>query len=191
MKAWAGLGAVLLIGGTGCGDDDSGGLAGSGSGSGLTDQTDPAGGGTADTGGDPGVTDLDLCSLLETSEIEAEFGERGAVKDGHEEMLQCTWDVGTASAGGTWGVSVGDLGPATGMPPEDYFATFRDLAGDAADVEGVGDEAYFEEDPQIFQSYVTFRVGENVLSVDAYFDPEVEGTQEKLTTLAEHVVSRL
>lgn len=194
IKTATGLAAVVLLGVAGCGGGSDEKTA--------KDELDSQGAGSEDAGdiGDAGQSAaVDLCSLLETSEVETEFGERGVVVDGVEDFTHCTWDVGDQSQNNSGSLSVSDMGPAIGQTAEDYFAGFKELANDPVDVDGVGDEAYYETDPDAYssgdttfeQSFLVFRTGDLVLSLDAFFGPAVAGTQEKLLELAEHVLDRL
>lgn len=199
MNAWirAGLAASLLVGLAGCGKDDGGDLGvGEVADQGSPDQSDDGG---LDAAGDG--QRLDLCSLLEASEIEAEFGERGAVAGGLEELESCVWDVGPQSEAGSGNVTIWDYPPVPGVSIEDNFAGFKELADNPVDIDGLGDEAYYEHDPEAYDdrslevmwehTFVYFRSGETFLSVSAFFGPGVDGVEDRLVTLAEHVLSRL
>jgi hypothetical protein len=200
IERWlrASVAAVLLVGLAGCGDDDGGGETGLGEVTGDGDSGAEGGLGDNEAGGGPPA---DLCALLETSEVEAEFGERGAVGEGYPEFDSCVWDVGDQSIAGTGNVTVGSYGPAIGQTVEQQFAGYQDLAENPVDIEGLGDEAYAEHDPEAFDdrslevmfehTFVYFRSGETFLSVSAFFGPGVDGVQDKLVTLAEHVIDRL
>lgn len=198
IERWvrAGVAAVLLVGLAGCGDDEGGGEIGLGE---VTGDGGADGGlGDGEEGGGPPA---DLCALLETAEVEAEFGERGAVGEGYPEFDSCVWDVGDQSIAGTGNVTVNGYGPAIGQTVEQQFAGYKDLADNPVDIEGLGDEAYAEHDPEAFDdrslevmfehTFVYFRSGETFLSVSAFFGPGVDGVQDKLVTLAEHVIDRL
>jgi len=194
----AGVAVALLVGLAGCGDDDGGGEIGPGE---VTDKGDGSAGGDVGDGEVGGGPPADLCALLETSEVEAEFGERGAVGEGYAEFDSCVWDVGDQSTAGTGNVTVNGYGPAIGQTVEQQFAGYKDLADNPVDIEGLGDEAYVEHDPEAFDdrslgvmfehTFVYFRSGETFLSVSAFFGPGVEGVQDKLVTLAELVIDRL
>ena len=200
IERWvrAGTAAALLVGLAGCGDDDGGGEIGLGEVTADGDRGADGDLGDSDAGGGPPP---DLCALLETDEVEAEFGERGAVGEGYPELESCVWDVGDQSIAGTGNVTVNGYGPAIGQTVEQQFAGYKDLADDAVDIEGLGDEAYAEHDPEAFDdrslgvmfehTFVYFRSGETFLSVSAFFGPGVDGVQDKLVTLAEHVIDRV
>jgi hypothetical protein len=197
----AGLAAALLVGLAGCGDDDGGdlgvgGVTDQGS-SGQPNDSDDDGG--LDAPGD-GQT-LDLCSLLEVSEIEAEFGERGAVADGFDEFESCVWDVGARATAGSGSVTVSYYPPVPGQSIEDNFAGYKELAENPVDIDDLGDEAYYEHDAEAFDdrslgvmfehTFVYFRSGDTFLSVSAFFGPGVDGVEDRLVALAEQVLSRL
>ena len=198
IERWVrvGVAAALLVGVVGCGDDDGGDDLG------LGDRTVDGGG--ADGLGDSEAGDdqpLDLCALLERSEVEAEFGERGGVGAGYPEFDSCVWDVGDQSTAGSGNVTISGYGPALGQTIEQQFAGYKDLADDPVDIEGLGDEAYAEHDPGAYDdrslevmfehTFVYFRSGDTFLSVSAFFGPGVGGVQDKLVTLTEHVIDRL
>jgi len=198
IERWvrAGVAAVLLVGLAGCGDDEGGGEIGLDE---VTGDVGTDGGiGDGEAGGGPPA---DLCALLETAEVDAEFGERGAVGEGYPEFESCVWDVGDQSIAGTGNVTVNGYGPAIGQTVEQQFAGFKDLAESPVDIEGLGDEAYAEHDPEAFDdrslevmfehTFVYFRSGETFLSVSAFFGPGVDGVQDKLVTLTEQVIGRL
>lgn len=199
IERWvrAGAAAVLLAGLAGCGDDDGGEI---GLGEVTADGDAGAGGdlGDDEAGGGPPA---DLCALLETSDVEAEFGERGAVGDGYPEFDSCVWDVGDQSVAGSGNVTVSGYGPPLGQTVEQQFAGYKDLADNPVEIEGLGDEAYAEHDPEAYDdrslgvmfehTFVYFRSGETFLSVSAFFGPGVDDVQDKLVTLAGQVIDRL
>ena len=169
------LGLVML----GCGDDDGG---DGGADAPLPDEVEDA------IGDSP---DVDPCSLLEVSEIEAEFGDAGEVFDGMDQGDQCLWEVGedqSALGTGTVSVFVQFINPDLPIEPiEDIFAAQQESYADATPVEGIGDEAYFEPNG----ATVNARSGDLIWFVQAAFIPQVDGVQEKLETLAGLVANRL
>lgn len=183
--------AVLAV--AGCGGGDGGGVAGAG---GATGPGGGSGTGEADAGGtdDDG---LDLCTLLETSEVEAEFGEVGPVAGGEPDFIHCVWEVGELYREGSGTVSVTDFGPPLGVTMEEHLATFRGFADNPVDIDGLGDGAFYDEevpdqlDGGFEAASVTFRFGDRLLQVRASFRPAPDGMEERLATLAEHVVDRL
>lgn len=194
----AGVAAALLVGVAGCGEDEGGGELGVGE---VTADGDGGAGGGVGDGEAGGGQPPDLCALLETSEVEAEFGERGAVGEGYPELDSCVWDVGDQSTAGSGNVTINGYGPAIGQTIEQQFAGYKDLADNPVDIEGLGDEAYAEHDPEAYDdrslevmfehTFVYFRSGETFLSVSAFFGPGVDGVQDKLVTLTEQVIGRL
>lgn len=171
--------AVMLLGAA-CSDEKK--TAG---GTGLGSGSDAAGEGTGDGGGD------DPCVLLEMSEIEAAFGERGAVAEGEALGFSCTWDVG--DVGGDGGILGLTSTRAVGSVEQGLTEVLGHLDGQPVEVDGVGDEAYFTATGEgMFRaSRIDFRTGPWLVVVDAHFSPEPAGTQDKLVTLAQHVVDRL
>jgi hypothetical protein len=201
ITAWAraGVTAILFLGIAGCGDDDDGspelgGVAEQGS-------VDGAGSDDDDGGEVDGGQALDLCTLLEESEVEAEFGERGRAAEGYEEFESCVWEVGDQSVAGTGSVTVSEYPTIPGQSLEDNFAGFEELADDPVDIDGLGEEAYFEHDATAFDdrslgvvfehTFVYFRTDSVFLSVSAFFGPGVDGVEDRLVVLAEHVLDRL
>lgn len=157
---------LLLVGAAACGDDDDslGGTSGAG----------PIGGqGDADTG-------ADACSLLEVSEIEAEFGDNGAVADGELLGFSCSWEVG-GTGGARSGVVVVTKARGAGSP-EQSLAEIRDLDSSPVEVAGVGDEAC------LCSGGLWFRSGDITFSVSAFFGQDVLDKEAKLTTLAHHML---
>jgi hypothetical protein len=76
-------------------------------------------------GGDSGASeDVDVCSLLEQADIEAEFGDRWSVT---QESSGCDWQVGEFGRSGTGTVNVVNT-RTFGPIEEDY-----DIAWDVAD----------------------------------------------------------
>ena len=135
--------------------------------------------------------DVDPCSLLEVSEIDAEFGAQGTVLDGQDQGDQCLWEVGedqTALGTGTVSVFVQYVNPELPIDPiEDIFAGQQASYADSAPVDGIGDEAYFEPNG----ATVNVRSGDLIWFVQAAFIPQVDGVQEKLEALAGLVAERL
>ena len=139
---------------------------------------------------DDGEAEIDLCSLLEVSEIEAEFGQQGTVLDGEEELDQCTWEVGedqSQQGTGTVSVYVQSLIPP-GQSTEEFYADQLASAPEAVEVPGVADEAFYQPPPV---TVLNARQGDTFFFVQAAFIPEVEGSQEKLENLATLVAGRL
>lgn len=189
VKAWtwtrAGvMVAVLVLGVAGCGGDDDGST-------GFGSPTETGG----DQGDDPGQAaegaggdSSDLCSLLTTGEVEAQFGEVGAVADPHMEYGSCVWEIGEQGDDGT-----GDfisLYRFVGDPSRSFAENWgTDLAGDQP-VEGVGDEAWVSEDG----TSVMFNRGDQYLSLTSAFGSvlgsDAPGVREKMIALAELVASR-
>jgi hypothetical protein len=175
----AGL-VALLLGAAACGDDDGGGSVGP---SGPADQdgaTSEGGGGT-DIFGDP-------CSVLEVSEIEQLFGDRGAVADGDPLGANCSWQVGSGSDAGFVGMGVVPARPD--QSTEDAVTADGQLSVDLVEaaVSGVdAGDALFDAS----SGFLWFRSGDLVIGMSGLFDPEVEGLQDKLVVLAEQVLQRL
>lgn len=175
---------VLAVGlaAAGCGDDGD-------------DEGDEPGGIPEDVEEVEDITgdapDVDPCSLLEVSEIDAEFGAQGTVLDGQDQGDQCLWEVGedqTALGTGTVSVFVQYVNPELPIDPiEDIFAGQQASYADSAPVDGIGDEAYFEPNG----ATVNVRSGDLIWFVQAAFIPQVDGVQEKLEALAGLVAGRL
>jgi hypothetical protein len=185
-KGAVAVAAVLLLAACG-GGGDGGGDGGDGGGK------QPVGAGS-DLGeaGDLGVAfDIDrLCSMLDEDEIAAEFGERGPVGPGTPDFTHCVWDVGDEVAA----FSLSYTQPTPGQTDEETFADMRDFVeadptAEVTDAPGLGDEAYFEEVPD--QTFLHFRSGGVSFIVSTFFVPPVEGTHDKLATLAGHVLDRV
>lgn len=177
------VGAVAACGGDGgSGDGDGTGLGPSGGDKG--DANGEAGGGDGGSGdGDGGDSaEGDPCSLLEVSEIETEFGDRGAVADGERLGFSCAWQVGDISDPSS-GIVVITRARGAGSP-EQSMAEIRDLESNPVDVEGVGDEAC------LCSGGLWFRSGAITFSVTASFGDDVPDVEEKLTTLAQHMLDR-
>ncbi len=135
-------------------------------------------------------SEIDWCSTLEVAEIEEQFGAGGTVLDGQQDDLvdQCQWDVGEdQSQPGTGTINVGTAVGAQVMEAEEYFATIKESAIDPVEVDGVGDEAFYE--PTL--TVLTVRTGDTVYFVQAAFLPEPENTQTKLEALALAVGGRV
>lgn len=167
------LAALVLLSTAACGGGDTG--AG-----GVFDQGDAS----SDGGGAGATEQIDMCSLLEESEIEAQFGERGAVAEGTP-GLGCSWDVGSPFDAGTGSLHLQDL-PLTGLPVEEALASYRDLAQDPVDIEGLGDDAFFEYELDdaagLRQSTtrLTFTTGDLLLKLEAnFFGRDVDAQEEQ------------
>jgi hypothetical protein len=161
---------LLLVGAAACGDDDD--LGG-------TTGVDPAGdAGGANGGGSGG----DACSLLEVSEIEAEFGDHGAVADGELLGFSCSWEVGDIDDPGS-GIVVVTKARGAGSP-EQSLAEIRGMESNPVEVDGVGDEAC------LCSGGLWFRSGAITLSVTAFFSSE-DADKAKLVTLAQHMLDRV
>jgi hypothetical protein len=179
----------------GSGNDDAGAAAdgtgqssgGEGAGAG-TDGPGQGGGGGQGAGGAAGI---DLCSLLDPSEVEAQFGEGGAVADGKGGDAACLWEVGDQSRlgldEGPGQVSLTDVYVADTWPADAQYDNMRDLTEGAIDVDGVGDEAFLVATG----STLVFRSGEAFLSLTASFYPPPAGREDKLVALAQQIASRL
>jgi hypothetical protein len=183
-KAWAGLAGLVVLsflGTVGCGGDDGGdGSTGLG---GVT--TQPGGGESSDAGSEES-SGADVCSLLEVSEIEAAFGDRGPVAEGEDNTeMACNWEVGDLSEPNSGSGNVGVMNARYPGSVEDAIAESRAIVDNPIDVEGLGDEAFLD--------YGTLHVrsGDAYIAVSGHFSPDVEGLDEKLVTLARHVLSRL
>jgi hypothetical protein len=172
-RAWAGVATLLLlVGAAACGGDDKDGTFGAGPAEG---QGDP----NAGSGGSP---DGGPCDLLEVSEIEAAFGDHGAVADGKALGFSCSWDVGDVEEPGS-GIVVVTKARGAGSP-EQSLAEIRDMDSNPVEVEGVGDEAC------LCSGGLWFRSGDITLSVTAFFSSG-ESDKAKLTTLAQHMLDRV
>jgi hypothetical protein len=189
------LSIVALLAIPGCSDDSGEGGEESSTedaqGDGADADTDATGDDEGE-GGDVSVEpDIDLCSLLEVSEIDAEFGEQGSVLDGVEELDQCSWDVGQdQSEPGTGSVHVFVQYVDPSLPiesAEERFAQQRAAYSEAVELEDLGDEAYYEPNGPS----VNVRSGALIWFVQAPFIPEVPDTQQKLENLAALVEDRL
>jgi len=180
-KAWVGLVALMLVGFAGCGGDDS---DDAGRTPGLSDAP---GADEALGGGEGEGSDGDVCSLLETSEVEAEFGQRGPVADGVISLANCMWEVGEDQTGDDSGfVSLLRANPVG--PMDEAMVNTMALAEDPVAVDGVGDEAHYDLNGGLCTLYV--RSGELLFTLSSYFNTPVDGVQQKLATLAEQAISR-
>lgn len=180
------LAAVAVLGlaacGGGGGRSDGGGGSGEARGGADAGAGDAASGGGGGGGGAAGKGDeVDVCRLLEVSEIDAQFGQAGAVSEGAPGELGvtalCRWQVGdpvSPEGGGTV-----TLGASTER--DDIFYS---VTGDP--VAGLGDEAVLATESELH-----IRSGEQFLVLMAGIYPEVPGTRDKLVTLAHLVVDRL
>lgn len=180
------LAAVAVLGlaacGGGGGRSDGGGGSGEARGGADAGAGDAASGGGGGGGGAAGKGDeVDVCRLLEVSEIDAQFGQAGAVSEGAPGELGvtalCRWQVGdpvSPEGGGTV-----TLGASTER--DDIFYS---VTGDP--VAGLGDEAVLATESELH-----IRSGEQFLVLMAGIYPEVPGTRDKLVTLARLVVDRL
>lgn len=184
--------ALLLLVAAGCGGDGNKDV-GLGGGPGR-ESAAPVGDVTA-AGGNGGI---DPCSLLDAAEVQAQFGERGAVADGQSDFASCVWDVGDQTQEGSGDVYVTGYPPAGGSG-EEQFASVREMTDNPVGVEGLGDEAFLqitplEESPLgvLETTIVTVRHGDLVLDVGANFGPpSIPDAQDKLVALAELVLQRL
>jgi len=149
---------LLLLGiAAGCGGDD--------------------GGGAAATDKGPGVGSEGPCALLEVSDIEAVFGEQGAVADGEALGFSCAWEIGDT------GIVVVTRARGAGSPGQS-LDEIRDLDSDPVEVDGVGDEAC------LCSGGLWFRAGEVTFSVTPSFSSDVPDVEEKLQTLAGLMLER-
>jgi hypothetical protein len=132
------------------------------------------------------VTDFDLdrlCTLLELSEIEAEFGQYGSVSEGTltPDLRSCDWLIGDQSL--QLRVLAQSQDPQARLVSE-REALEADDEYEIADVNGVGDYAYvirWEGTTQL-----VFLTGGQVFYLYSF----VSATDE-LTTLAGHVTGRV
>ena len=157
--------ALLLLAGVvaGCGGDD--------------------GDDGAAPGADPGAGAEDgPCSLLDVAEIEAVFGDVGAVADGEELGISCAWEVGDPTDPGS-GLVVVTRARGAGSA-EQSLAEIRDVSDDPVEVEGVGDEAC------LCSGGLWFRSGDITFSVTPSFGDDVPGMDEKLAALARNMLER-
>ncbi len=140
------IGLVLSIGGCG-GSGGGGGSAGEGS-------ATPAGGAATDAppsgpvdGGDGGSTtgasDLDVCSLLSASDVEAILGEPAEVgiDDSSVDLRACHW-TGAVSPTETVAVSI-YVHPDAATAREQYL--YRNDGLDGVEILGLADEALYVE----------------------------------------------
>jgi len=173
---------AVLLAACSSGDDDGGSDTSS-----PSDETSEQTGDTSateDTGDDGG--ELDECTLLETSEIEAEFG--GPVSDPMDQGYQCQWEVGEdQSQPGTGTISVFTGTEIPGESGQERYDSLLDAATDPVEVDGVGDAAFYEP---VFGS-VTLLANDTVVTVQAAFLPEPDGQQEKVESLAGDMADRL
>jgi hypothetical protein len=122
----------------------------------------------------------EACDLLTVADVEAQFGDRGAVRAGVPEGTpqRCRWEIGSLLDDG--GVVV-----LTVYIDESLDEDARALS-DAQPVEGLGDEAYFDAD----NAHLLFRSGDVSALLTAGFvsyDPPVD----VVIPLAEQVLSHL
>lgn len=179
------LAAVAVLGLAACGGGSGRSDGGGGSGEARGGADAGAGAAASDGGGGGGAAgkgdEVDVCRLLEVSEIDAQFGQAGAVSEGAPGELGvtalCRWQVGdpvSPEGGGTV-----TLGASTER--DDIFYS---VTGDP--VAGLGDEAVLATESELH-----IRSGEQFLVLMAGIYPEVPGTRDKLVTLAHLVVDRL
>lgn len=190
----AGLAVLLLVGATAaCGDD------------GDTDAASP------DTGGEAGATDyederaaleaerdrvrdIDPCSLLEISEIEAEvpeLTENGSLGEGEATGESCMWQYHADSD--SFFDEEGQYAQVTRqvahLPHQAGRSVMDDMRDDiyteAVDVEGIGDDAFLTEPGS---GTLWFLSGEIILSVHV---PETGDRQAALEALAPLVLGRI
>jgi hypothetical protein len=174
-KAGAGaLMAMVLLGLVACGGDGDGGDEQGGAGNEVLDDA------ASEDGAPASGSDIDACALLEASEIEEQFGERGTVAEGVPNQSGatslCSWDVGDLTASGSGTVTLG-------VSPDVTDAIFDELTGDPVD--GLGDEALISGETLHVQS------GDLYFNLIAGFYPAVPGASEKVTSLGEAIVGRL
>lgn len=172
---------LLLVGAAACGGDDKDGGLGARP---AQDQGDASADGGGGDGDGAGGSEGDPCSLLEVSEIKAEFGDRGAVAEGEALGFSCSWEVGDLSDTGSGAGSVGVTRARSAPSAEEAIAEIRDLSLDPVEVEGLGDEALFDF------SMLWFRSGDVLFSVSAFFNTEYDNVQEKLLSLAHRMLDR-
>ncbi len=176
---------AVLLAACSSGSDDSGSDT-TGSSDDSAEQTGSDTGGDTTSGDSDGGDEIDKCTLLEASEIEAEFG--GPVSNPIDEGYQCQWEVGEdQSQPGTGTISVAAGTQVPDQSGQDYYDIVREAATDAVEVDGIGDAAYYEP---VFGA-VTVLANDTVIVVQAAFIPEPDGQQEKVENLAALVADRL
>lgn len=189
------LAALLLLGAAACGDDEdgAGGTGPGGIGSGTQDGAGAeAGGDAAGTGAeiDFGV---DACTLLQATEIEAQFAEVGPVGEGVPSDLGsffCRWEAEENGA-----TQADMLPPEVWVKVEPLYegTSVAGALGDPIPVEGLGDEAYY--DANTAEASLHVGAGEWVVALGAvpravHIDTGT-GMQNRLAALAELILGRL
>jgi hypothetical protein len=199
-----GLAMALLLGLgglAGCGgDDDDGAALDADAGTGAADAADD-GGGDAPPGAptSPGEA-LGVCDMLQVSEIEAQFGDLGAIAEGETTAMGCEWQVGEPVEGApidsalTLQVLFHPGDELEGFYPNGAEQAEADLAevsgrDDVVPISGLGDEAVLDF------GVLYVRSGEILYAVGGYMIPNAplgtDAMQAKLTALAEQVLGRL
>lgn len=185
-RTWrrAGPGLVLvlaLFGAAGCGDDDdgpSGGVPGVDAGTGQADSS-------GDATGDPGAAG-DECTELQTTEVEAQFGQAGAVADAYvDEVGGCIWEIGDQEGFGEPGGSGDFFGLNTFRG--DTSMSLEETFGEGESIPSLGDEAWLTSDA----SLLVVRLGDLHLSLTTSLWDEMDDAGAKLVTLAELAVDRV
>ncbi len=95
-----------------------------------TTTQDSSGGETGGESGGDAAADVDWCTVLDKAEIEAQFGEGGAVSEGTPDdvVAGCEWEVGEdQSAPGTGAINVSNPVGASVGSPEERFAEYKAL----------------------------------------------------------------
>ena len=180
QRALLGLVAGLVsVGMVGCGDDGETGL-GSG--------RDADAGQVEGAGDAPGASGptADKCSLLEVSEVEAQFGALGPVAEPYVDAGGgCIWEIGDQEgfgepegSGDFFGVNTfrGD----TSMSLEETF-------GPGESIPDLGDEAWLSSDATM----LVFRHGDLHVSLTTLSADEVDDPQATMIALAELTFDRL
>lgn len=184
-RATSGLVAMLLVGAMACGDNGDSDAGSPGS----SDQDDASDvgdfGGPGDEASEAG-DDIDPCSLLEVSDIEAQFGEFGTFAEGESLGPTCTWDL----AGADFSTDSMNVSARTALgngPIENEFDDLRENY-DGVDIDGVGDAAFMSPS----SNGLSFLSGDYIVSINIIIeDSDIEGEQEKLEALAQLIIDRL
>jgi hypothetical protein len=161
-------------------DDGGGGLGPAGDGG--TDQSGDSG----STGGSTGDPFQD-CTMLETTEVEAQFGELGEVADPFFDVGGCAWEIGDQEGFGT-PEGFGDFLDVRWIP-SDPDASMEETFGGAGYelVEGLADEAWISPEADT----LVLRRGSLHVSLATSLSDEVPDLRDKMVTLAELVLNRV
>lgn len=186
-RATSGLVAMLLVGAMACGDDGDTDVGSPGS-SGQDDASEV--GDFGDPGGEASESedDIDPCSLLEVSDIEAQFGELGTFAEGESLGPTCTWDLATRDDFSTDGMDLSVSTALSNRPIEAEFDDLRETSEDPVDIAGVGDDAFMAS----LGNSLRVLSGDHIMALNIVIeDSDIEGEQEKLEALAQLVIDRL